>query len=453
MKITAQSPMPVEEQAYALARYSRSSDSFEESLAWVKFNGGASKFLEKFYFQYGHASVADLGHMTMTFEGISELAAIELEDEQLWDGQQRSTRYQNFNNVDYVVPDDIQEKDTYRKVVDDLYFAYRVILGDAKDYLAKENPRPPAMKVEDYERALNARSFDVARYCLPLSTPTSVGQVTSIRTLERQIRRLLASPRKEIRDIANQMITAAGEQVPTLAKYLVADTYSSRIANLDFRVGENEQHIRSNGVQLVRNSMTDCLNLKTDIAASLCFSYQGASYEDSYSYFLKNPKEERSLIESVLALRGKHESLPREFQSAPLIFEIAVDIGAYRDLHRHRRCVQLSRKPFGENIRSYEIPKIVNQLKHREVYVTAMKAAINFGKISVYALPFAARDRFIFKMDFAQADYISKLRSGVKGHPSYRKIAWQMRETLAAESWLGNTIQATPPWIEEPLTR
>ena len=35
---------------------------------------------------------------------------------------------------------------------------------------------------------------------------------------------------------------------------------------------------------------------------------------------------------------------------------------------------------------------------------------------SQYVLPFAARSRFLFKMDFAELEYISRLRSGVKGH-------------------------------------
>ena len=38
-----------------------------------------------------------------------------------------------------------------------------------------------------------------------------------------------------------------------------------------------------------------------------------------------------------------------------------------------------------------------------------------------YLLPFGARSRFLFKMDFAEAEYISQLRSGVKGHFSYRE--------------------------------
>ena len=71
-----------------------------------------------------------------------------------------------------------------------------------------------------------------------------------------------------------------------------------------------------------------------------------------------------------------------------------------------------------------------------------------------YLMPFGARSRFLFKMDFAEAEYIARLRSGVKGHFSYRDIAWEMKckmEQLEPE--LGRLIEATPPWIEDPLRR
>jgi hypothetical protein len=65
-----------------------------------------------------------------------------------------------------------------------------------------------------------------------------------------------------------------------------------------------------------------------------------------------------------------------------------------------------------------------------------------------------ARWGFLFKMDFAEAEYISKLRSGVKGHFSYRRVAWRMKEEMmAVEPELGRLIEATPPWIEDPLKR
>ena len=54
-------------------------------------------------------------------------------------------------------------------------------------------PRPDDMKPEAYRRNIAARAYDVARYCLFFGIPTGVGQVVSIRTLEKQVRRLKAS--------------------------------------------------------------------------------------------------------------------------------------------------------------------------------------------------------------------------------------------------------------------
>ena len=98
--------VPPEKCAYALARYSRSPDSIRDSIEWVRTHD-SSKFLESFYFQYGHASIADLGHVVVCLEGVSEIAATEAEDEQLWDGQARSSRYQDFGKSGFVTPPDL----------------------------------------------------------------------------------------------------------------------------------------------------------------------------------------------------------------------------------------------------------------------------------------------------------------------------------------------------------
>ncbi len=48
-----------------------------------------------------------------------------------------------------------------------------------------------------------------------------------------------------------------------------------------------------------------------------------------------------------------------------------------------------------------------------------------------YLLPLGTRCRALFKMDFAEALYISELRSGVAGHFSYRRVAWEMYRAIA----------------------
>src|SRR5881227_3174456 len=84
-----------EVQAYAMAKYSRSALSMKESLREIS-EQKAEKFLNTFYFQYGHRSIADLAHIAFAVEKLSMIAAIILVDEQRWDGQERSTRYQDF---------------------------------------------------------------------------------------------------------------------------------------------------------------------------------------------------------------------------------------------------------------------------------------------------------------------------------------------------------------------
>ena len=211
-RILTVAPMPPEKIAYALARYSRSPDSVSESLEWVRAHD-STKFLESFYFQYGHASIADLGHLTICFEGISELAATEIQDEQLWDGQARSSRYQDFSKSGVVVPPELtaDEQFIYNSAAGQLLEGYRTVQDQVFAHLSETLRKPDEMKPDAYRRNLTARAFDVARYLLPFGIPTGVGQVTSIRTLEKQMRRLKASEFQEVRDIGEELGNACAQ--------------------------------------------------------------------------------------------------------------------------------------------------------------------------------------------------------------------------------------------------
>src|SRR6202521_2524126 len=137
-------PMSSEKCAYALARYSRSPDSIRQSIEWVRTHN-SQKFLESFYFQYGHASIADLGHIVVCFEGVSELAATEIEDEQLWDGQARSSRYQDFSKSGFITPPGLSEP-LYGIAAERLLKVYHEIHGRMCEHLSERLPRPEEMK-------------------------------------------------------------------------------------------------------------------------------------------------------------------------------------------------------------------------------------------------------------------------------------------------------------------
>jgi thymidylate synthase ThyX len=475
-RVLTVAPMPPEKLAYALARYSRSPDSIRDSIEWVKTHD-SGKFLESFYFQYGHASIADLGHVAICFEGISELAATEIEDEQLWDGQARSSRYQDFSKSAVVVPPELskEEAELYRHTARRLLDAYRVIHEQALAVLEQRLPRPEDMKPDVYRRNLAARAFDVARYLLPLGIPTGVGQVTSIRTLERQIRRLKGSEFQEVRDVGQELAEACaapascawdaapsseapGEAIaPTLARHADADEHPGRMRE---RVGQwAAQNLPPavggfpRAVDLIQPA-----DHVADLCATLLFPVTNRGYRELYGLAREWPNAKRQeLIDVVLSARERPDELPRQFRSAPYVFDIVMDIGAYRDLHRHRRCQQFRQEY--TNALGYEVPALVEESGAADEYRAALdsvdKAIEKLPQpAGQYLLPFAARSRFLFKMDFAELEYIARLRSGVKGHFSYRKVAWEMKLALdELDPMLGALVNATPPWVEDPLKR
>jgi thymidylate synthase ThyX len=472
-RVLTVAPMPPEKLAYALARYSRSPDSIRDSVAWVRTHDSA-KFLESFYFQYGHASIADLGHVTICFEGISELAATEIEDEQLWDGQARSSRYQDFSKSGVVVPPELTppEVTLYDSAANTLLSAYQEVQASAAAYLEEQLPRPADMKSDAYRRNIAARAFDVARYLLPFGIPTGLGQVTSIRTLEKQIRRLKASEFQELRELADELAKACSEApecvwqqddagvepvAPTLARHAETDEFSGRL-RADLTEWAAHHLPKSDSPAAPPVDLLQPSDHVADICATLLYPVTNRPYRELYEIALAWPAARRREVLAV-ALGGRchRDELPRQFRSTPFVFDFVMDIGAYRDLHRHRRCQQI--RQHYTNALGYETPDAIANCGAGENFSAALKTADEaIAKLphpaAQYLLPFGARSRFLFKMDFAELEYISRLRSGVKGHFSYRKVAWEMKQALdRLDPLLGSLVEATPPWVEDPLKR
>ena len=195
--------------AYAMAKYSRSALSMRQSIRELS-QQKAEQFLNTFYFQYGHRSIADLAHISCAIEKLSMLAAIVVVDEQKWDGQERSSRYQNFKKSGYYIPtfpDDLSRE--FTSTMDRLFDEYGKLSQACFANLLTSVPRPKEMQEDSYTRTLRARAFDVARYLLPLATNTSVGQIVNARTLENQISRLAGDPHPEVRLIGTRLKESA----------------------------------------------------------------------------------------------------------------------------------------------------------------------------------------------------------------------------------------------------
>ncbi|MGQ9919478.1 MAG: FAD-dependent thymidylate synthase, partial [Bryobacteraceae bacterium] len=194
------------------------------------------------------------------------------------------------------------------------------------------------------------------------------------------------------------------------------------------------------------------------IAATLLYGVTQWPFEPLYETVRAwSRARQMEVIEAALAPRGRRDEVPRAFRTAPYAFDLRIDIGAYRDLHRHRRCHQTRQAWTWRH--GFETPEAVREAGLEQEYLAALETARGAAarlpeRASHYLLPFAARGRFLFQMDFAEAEYIIRLRTGVKGHFSYRRAAWEMkRELERVEPELGRLVEATPPWVEDPLVR
>jgi thymidylate synthase ThyX len=468
--------------AYAMAKYSRSSLSMRQSLKEIS-SQRAEQFLNTFYFQYGHRSIADLAHVALAIERLSLLAAIVLVDEQRWDGQERSTRYQNFQKSGWYRPSfgsATEACDLYTKTVEDLFASYASTSVAVFEALKSRVACPAEMKQDAYERTLKARAFDVARYLLPLATNTSLGQIVNARTLETQVSRLLTHPAAEIRDIGEKLKQAATgpawnlhaeasaalqakiaelspelavdseplllrevNAAPTLVKYAQPNSYDRQTrADLTQAAAELLANIAiapAPVVDLVERTET----LEVELAATLLYSASHHSYRQIRDLAAALPEARvAEIIELGLRHRGRHDEALRAFHAgAALRFDILMDIGGFRDMHRHRRCTQIIQE--FTHLHGYETPESGDAAGLAEAgilpqYKAQMDAALaasrqiaqsnapEAAQSALYLLPLATRIRSLFKMDFAEAQYISELRSGPAGHFSYRKVAWEM---------------------------
>jgi thymidylate synthase ThyX len=468
-----------EVQAYAMAKYSRSALSMKESLKEIS-QQKAEKFLNTFYFQYGHRSIADLAHLALAIERLSILAAIAVADEQRWDGQERSTRYQDFKKSGYYIPEfpDPAARQLYRGTLDHLFAKYQALSDRMFQYLSSITPKPEEMKPEAYERTLRARAFDISRYLLPLGTNTSLGEIVNARTLECQVSRLLAHSHKEVRELGERLKHAAispaynvqhealrelvgeirtlspdlGERAalellrqtkvaPTLVKYANPNAYE-RETRRDLRQAAAEL---MQGTAIADAPAVDLLDddpLELELATTLLYEHCHYSYRQLREAIeAAGAVRRQEIIDIGLRHRGRFDEMLRPFCAGQkLRFDILMDIGGFRDMHRHRRCIQIGQEFNTEH--GYDVPEEVNAAGERSDYDGLMRhmaevigrlgeAGGDAAENAQYAIPLAFRKRTLFKMDFAEAVYISELRTGLAGHISYRRVAYAMYEEVA----------------------
>lgn len=413
----------------------------------------AEAFYDRVLVQYGDDSVAELGGTHMAIEQVSNIVVKLIEDRRIGlNPLEKSTRYVQFDDRDAMgnykyYRDPVLMKSslgtTYVAVMDKLFTTYNELMEPLKAHLAKRFPKKEGQSQAAYNAALRAQACDVLRYLLPMGTLTNVGIVGNGRAYEYLIQCLLASPFAEAHQIAELLQQELQQVLPAFVRRLETERGQSMVHYLHERKAYeaslalpplHQDYATQAGVRLMDYDRDG----ETRVAAAMLFEQSHHPLDVLQRALSHETKEHvRSLIRHSYPLRGhRTHKLSRAFEHTTYAFDIVCDIGAFRDLHRHRVLTQ-QRQAYTTD-HAYIVPSDIRDMGAEALYRAAMDQAKTahdaiarrFPAHAQYVVPFGYLIRFTMRMNAREAFHLCELRSTIQGHWSYRYVAQEMARAI-----------------------
>lgn len=422
--------------AVAFAKCSRSPESFADIAAELTDEKSAD-FHEKWVVGYGHSSVAEHATLHLAVENVSILATKVLEDNRLGSYTEKSTRYQIFDRSKYYKPEKIMTSPLgpdYEKTMNEIFDAYTELTEPMKEFIRIKYPRKENETEKAYAATLKARACDNIRYILPTATLTNLGITMNARNLERAIVKLFSHPLEEMRNIGAAIKEETMKIAPTLVKFADANAYIQETDNILKKLADEmltDKPEPSLPVEIVDYDK----DAENKLVAAILYKHCGQSYRQIKKKVdsMSNEQKEK-VMDEALSRRQSFDQPLRELEHSCYTFDILMDYGAFRDVQRHRICTQTNQKV--TVIHGYETPAEIIEAGFQKQYDETMKKAvelyekihIQFPEEAQYVVPLAFRKRTLFSWNLRELHHFISLRSGLKGHISYRRIAqacWQ----------------------------
>lgn len=394
----------------------------------------AEKFMAKWAVEYGHNSLKDSSYNMIAIENVSIRASKILEDSKLSAFQEKSTRYMDFSGDSFL---ETSEE------VDSIHSEAMKVYSEAKDELVeyyKSVISREEFKTENaWIRTCNAKAFDDARYLLPTSIRTSLGATMPTRETERWISRLLSNDLPEIQELGEKIRIECSKVTPSLIKHVSANPFLNRknslLACYLKRRGLKKLAMQDSPVGVYLNSVSD---VEIEVAYNLINS-TGLVNED---LLVEGEDTLDKIFDLAFTERGKFDEFPEECSVGQFCFEIICDIGAYRDIQRHRKGTQIVET--WNSFRGYSLPDVLDDaslstLKAKYISIFDKVSDLNKkliaenNNLSEYCLLLGHNVRLTYICDFKQLAYFIELRSGEAGHYSYRRVAQAMYKLVEKE--------------------
>jgi len=448
------------------ARYSRYAgtlrrlflDEFADSLPEVPVvdlaeGERAAKLYETIFLGYGDDSVAQLGGAHVAFEWTSNLLTKILQRPRLAAYLEQSTRYIAYDDqvegFGYRYHRDSRFGAAYEAAMDELFASYSSLLEGVSAWVEERFPAPEGESPAAHRRAVRAKALDLVRGVLPAASLSHVGVYASGQTYEQLVLHLLAHPLAEGRSYGELLLEELQAVMPSFVarvprpdrggrwiEYLRDRNEAAAAAAARLGLDESREEATAPSVRLVRAH-----GREEELLAALLYEASAAGEEDALGAVARlSPQDRAALVRDLVAMRENRRHRPgRGFETLVYRFEIVSDYGAFRDLQRHRllTCQWQRLSPdLGADV-PHEVmeaglgPEYERALEISRAEYERLRAG-GFVEEAPYALCLAYRIRYVLELDAREALHLIELRSGREGHPSYRAVALQMRDAIAA---------------------
>lgn len=309
--------------------YSRSPMSIRQRIEVID-PSKASAFLEDYYAEYGHKSIADCGWILLCFEGIPDTVANQLQRDPRYCGQRASTRYMDLGGTPPYSPVGVKGATRIQRRWMKFYKKY---LPAVQDYLRSQHPPPvPTGNADadkkardEHTRAINARAFDIMRGFLPGGTPSNVSWMGSMRAIQDDLTQLSRHPDKRTAEIAT--VTLEGLQALIPGTFALPDPIGNpeRYARHQARLAWWKKAQATSGQWSLRKNWLQGCDIRRITQVEVTIDKE-LDFSDEQI--------------QLLAERPPFAELPYDFDLAGFIRgKGLLDYGSLRDLLRHRAFV------------------------------------------------------------------------------------------------------------------
>src|SRR5205809_3704086 len=185
----------------------------------------AEELYGRMFFEYGDASVAQLGGLHLACEGASNILTKVLRGGRLAAYPEQSTRYTPYDDLvagryRYHVPRELEGDlhTRYVETLDAMFDTYRALLPVLRQHFTERFPREAQTSEAAYRTSIRAKALDTLRGLLPAATTSNVGIYGTGQAYENLLLRMRAHPLAEVRSYADAMLVELRKVIPAFLR-------------------------------------------------------------------------------------------------------------------------------------------------------------------------------------------------------------------------------------------